>query len=324
MDFRQIRQQLLLDPDLHHNSLASMAAQALRERRFQDAFALADRRCRIKPIADASHFLLRATALRYLGAHDLAYQDIHRATAIDPENSIANRLLLASSCSEERFQAAKTLIRNDKRHGVVAEAIVALDAPDIAVIGAFEATFRGIQGWLTWRGHAPLRLRLRWKGKTHIEHVCPDMMHPLAPSLGSGADWNMEWPNKTEYVEVLPLARPHLLFNSPLLRPAVPSSSRSIIRGKGHDISNETDYKVAVILPVHSDFEATRTCLATLLENTASTVNRRIIAIDDASPDRRIAKLLKTAAAKGSLALVRHEANLGFARSVNHALEISH
>ena len=89
--YRQIYHQLALDPDFHHESLASLAAQALRERRFQDAFALADRRCRIRPVADASHFLLRATALRYLDEHDLAYQDIRRGIAIEPENTIANR-----------------------------------------------------------------------------------------------------------------------------------------------------------------------------------------------------------------------------------------
>src|SRR2546427_2302285 len=56
---------LLLDREYHAESLASLAARALRQKEFARAFALADRRCRIEPIADASHFLLRATALRH-------------------------------------------------------------------------------------------------------------------------------------------------------------------------------------------------------------------------------------------------------------------
>jgi GT2 family glycosyltransferase len=58
-----------------------------------------------------------------------------------------------------------------------------------------------------------------------------------------------------------------------------------------------------------------------LLAVTQRNSNYRIIAVNDASPDPRIANLLEVTAAGGAIDLLRHERNLGFARSVNHALE---
>jgi GT2 family glycosyltransferase len=309
----------LLDPEHHLTALEALAGQALRERKFARAFALADRRCRIRPIAEASHFLTRAAALTHLGDRDLAYRDVRRALEIEPENIIANRSLLASPSREERNGAARTLVRLDKRPFVLKEALAALDAPRLAGVGALKAGHGGMVGWLAWKGRAPLTLRLRWQGGERMIQVVADSAHALAGSFGSAAEWSCEWPDGADYVEVLPLPDDFLLLDSLLLRPQAEPNAPIRAPDASRMRTNRAARKVAIVLPVYDDHDATRLCLETLLGDTSS-IEREIIAVDDASPDPCISRLLATAAARRSIRLLRHDRNVGFARSVNHAL----
>ncbi|TXL69892.1 glycosyltransferase family 2 protein [Vineibacter terrae] len=79
--------------------------------------------------------------------------------------------------------------------------------------------------------------------------------------------------------------------------------------------------RVAVIVPVYDDFTATELCFRTLLANPGDRYKRRIIAIDDVTPDPRIAALLDELAQRGQIELVRNPDNGGFAMSVNRGLE---
>lgn len=76
------------------------------------------------------------------------------------------------------------------------------------------------------------------------------------------------------------------------------------------------DGVVDVIVPVYGDFDATRACLAALLDMAPGTP-MRVVAIDDAGPDDRIAHLLDGLATAGRITLIRNPGNLGFVRSVN-------
>ncbi|MFV3126214.1 glycosyltransferase [Niveispirillum sp. KHB5.9] len=76
------------------------------------------------------------------------------------------------------------------------------------------------------------------------------------------------------------------------------------------------DGTVDVIVPVHGDHDATRACLDALLGCDPGTA-MRVLAIDDASPDPRISRMLDGLAAQGRIELVRNPGNLGFVRSVN-------
>lgn len=73
---------------------------------------------------------------------------------------------------------------------------------------------------------------------------------------------------------------------------------------------------VDVVVPVHGDFQATKACFDALLTRSPGT-SMRVVAIDDASPDERISRLLDGLAAAGKLFLIRNPGNLGFVRSVN-------
>lgn len=81
-------------------------------------------------------------------------------------------------------------------------------------------------------------------------------------------------------------------------------------------VSGTDDGIVDVVVPVYGDLEATQACFNALLTRSPGTA-MRILAIDDASPDERISRLLDGLAAAGKLVLIRNPGNLGFVRSVN-------
>ena len=74
-------------------------------------------------------------------------------------------------------------------------------------------------------------------------------------------------------------------------------------------------------MPVYDDFETTKFCLD-CLEREDLIIRKRILAVDDCSPNDRLSALLVERASRGAFVLIRNEANLGFARSVNRALEL--
>lgn len=283
---------LFLDPLLHSERLAAMAAEALREGLFEDALALADRRCRIGPMAEASHYLLRATAYSHLGERELALLDIRKAIEIEPENVLTNRALLASTSKDERARAAKTLIRQDRRPKVLADAISALDDLAFYSIGVLRPSFLGIQGWLVWRGKDALRLELAWNGETVTVEVLPEPVHEFAELLGSAADVTLEWPDGAQFVEVRAPTGPFLFLDLTLLRPIV-ETCRATRRDFDHPVlKNHANRNLAVIVPIYKDYDATLTCLTALVDECRACSDQFIVVVDDASPDPLIRKLL--------------------------------
>lgn len=81
-------------------------------------------------------------------------------------------------------------------------------------------------------------------------------------------------------------------------------------------VAGPDDGIVDVVVPVYGDLEATKACFNALLTRSPGTA-MRVVAIDDASPDERISRLLDGLAAAGKLVLIRNPGNLGFVRSVN-------
>ena len=75
-----------------------------------------------------------------------------------------------------------------------------------------------------------------------------------------------------------------------------------------------------MIVPVYDDFDATKQCLDAVLAYPESRLTRRIIVVDDATPDQRIAMLLDELRHDGKIELLRNGVNRGFAASVNRGL----
>lgn len=75
---------------------------------------------------------------------------------------------------------------------------------------------------------------------------------------------------------------------------------------------------ISVVVPVYNAADDLVVCIERLAAYTPDTVD--ILFVDDASPDPRIGDILQQAATRTNMRVVRNEANLGFARSVNRGL----
>lgn len=78
---------------------------------------------------------------------------------------------------------------------------------------------------------------------------------------------------------------------------------------------------IDIIVPVFDGAEQTRRCLESV-RRTAARAQGEVVVIDDATPRAEIACHLDELAAAGAITLVRHEANLGFVRSVNEGMAL--
>ncbi|MBV9288243.1 MAG: glycosyltransferase, partial [Hyphomicrobiales bacterium] len=76
---------------------------------------------------------------------------------------------------------------------------------------------------------------------------------------------------------------------------------------------------VDIIVPVYENYLATKACLDSL-ESEGSRIAKRVIVVDDCTPNDRLRSLLEERASGGLFSLLRTNENLGFARSVNLAL----
>lgn len=307
---------LRLDPAGHAGDLSAAAAGALRAGSFARAFALADRRCRIRPAADAHDYLLRAAALRRLGDLAEAEADTRRAAAIDPENRVAARWLLHGS-TEDRARAARVLLQIEREPARIAEAVATIETPALRIVGAFAGTPEGVEGWIAWRGAPDVSLLLCVDAAAGAVVIEPDRVHPLAGVLGHAARCFWPWPVGAETIALRALGDGALILGTAFSRPSTTAVRSRCLRD---DRPAPRPGSLTVIVPVYDDLDATRICLGTLLADEPQTLVLEIVAVDDRTPDPEIAALLDAHGSDGRITVIRNAANLGFARSVNRAL----
>jgi GT2 family glycosyltransferase len=75
--------------------------------------------------------------------------------------------------------------------------------------------------------------------------------------------------------------------------------------------------KVSVVIPVYGGLAVTCACLASLIAHTPTT---RLIVVDDATPDPRLAAVLDGLKAEGRISLIRHSTNRGFPAAANSGI----
>ena len=306
-----------LDPARHAGDLAVGAARALRAGDIHRAYTLADRRCRIRPPPDANDFLLRAAARRAMGDAEGAQKDIQIAAEIEPENPIAMRWLLNAAKTTDRRRAALKILQGESDHRLLSEAVSILAASGAPAVGCFTAGFGSIEGWIAWRGDTALEFTVRCDDATQAVRLLPERGHPLMSVLGNAASWTAPWPSAASSAFFEGFDQTAVIVGTVLSR-TIPSS-RPVRRRPTIAYAKPTT--VTIVLPVYEDVDSTRLCLETLLADVPGHVTRTIVAIDDASPNPAISALLDTLAAAGEIVLLRNPTNLGFARSVNRALE---
>lgn len=78
---------------------------------------------------------------------------------------------------------------------------------------------------------------------------------------------------------------------------------------------------VDIIIPVYKGFEETRRCVESVLA-APQRAPTRVVAVDDATPERAIAAYLEGLSSQGRITLLVNEANVGFVASVNRGMAL--
>jgi GT2 family glycosyltransferase len=322
-----------LDDERHHEALEKLAVQAMSSGNFRDAFKHADRRCRVTPLAQAYHYVLRAEATYQMGERRAAIDDISRALELLPEDIAANRRMLAWAEGAKQLQAAQVLLRCEQDFKVLAKVVSLLrKGRKRTAFGAIRYTDTEIFGWASWSGRSLPKLRIEGD-TTAIETLAADPRHPLRTS-GSHAVTFSRPRSRSHATQIVSLSlskKPFCKLRIPpshrnrdladrfhrlnALAPSRDAKTRILAAGR----SSEQDDPLTVIVPIYDDYEATKDCLESLLAAFRGQPHARAVLVNDASPDPRIAELVRKLANGKSVRLIENERNLGFVHSVNLA-----
>jgi GT2 family glycosyltransferase len=89
-----------------------------------------------------------------------------------------------------------------------------------------------------------------------------------------------------------------------------------------HGLPRRAPPSVDVIVPVYRGLAETLACLESVLAS-GDSIARRIVVIDDASPEPELSAALRALAAEGRITYVRNEENLGFVATANRGLALN-
>lgn len=316
-----------------HQALELASARALANGDAATAFRLADRRCRIRPLPESHSYVLRAEALHGLGELAAALEDLATALAIAPDDIAANRRMLAWGRGRARTNAARTLVALDRDPRVLRQAISLLRAGGETGLAALHRRGDVVEGWAVWPRSDRESDRILGPKSVlaadllHLVHtgefgvikttVAPDPAHPLAGTELAAAGFRLKLRHSSspQWIDVEYSAQPMASLRTCAEAPASPV--RPVRRRRGESAA------VSVIVPVYGDYRATRACLDSLLSEVTAESPHRVIVVDDASPDPRIAAMLRRIARRPRVTLLENTRNLGFVGAVNRALEES-
>jgi GT2 family glycosyltransferase len=205
---------------------------------------------------------------------------------------------------------------------------------DFGLDGRLDSRGHRLTGWvrLGWRPTRPVRLRLEDEHGAHI-----------AAKTGSVAQPNWQWPFKIDlraarlrgdrikFAARLPDGRWRALPDSPLLlEPALrlpgrqprrlPAWRRAASQSRLTRALSQNQRLTDVIIPVYRGPEQTLACIEAVLETIDNTA--RLVVVDDATDDLKLAAALEALAAEGHLTLLRNTENQGFVTSVNRAMAL--
>lgn len=313
----------LLDPEQHPSALERAAIANLSRGELTEAFRLADRRCRILPVAQARHYTLRAEIAHRSGFMAAALKDIAKALELAPDDLSANRRLMQWGDDEQREAAARRLIQLDRDMTVLGEAVAWLKAEGETALGAIHRVGDSITGWAVWHGRGQMSLRIENGAQARSYPVESDPQHVLAGKTEHAASFSLPFPSSTtRRVVSLRFGRRTIVnsvFPAPLAALPVKSGKSAAIKSPA--APRQRAIGVTVIVPVYDDFEATRGCLESLTQAIAGDDRIKVQLVDDATPDKRIAALLDSVATLANVQLIRNADNLGFIGAVNRALD---
>lgn len=306
----------------HGEALVGAATRALASGRPRDAFALADRRCRLTSPPAASALALRALALWFLDARAEATADLARAFAADPADPLtALAALQLSNAGADLPDPALLVAQTATAHDLLRLALRRFFAGGSPAFARLDPLDGRLLGWVAWTGESDrLDLVLSDADGTERHALVAEPGFPLAPPGARGA--YIDRPVSAT-VHGFKLARAGEA--EPLAQGVLwPRSTAALSNAASRAPEATPDRRAVVVLvPVYEDFEATQDCLraAVAAKAEADGAPVRVLVVDDASPNRRLRLLLDALAGRGLVELLRNESNLGFAGAVNRGLE---
>ncbi len=309
---------LLVEPHRQNELLASFSAAALQGGDYWAAFMFADRRCR-RPTPSARDFLLRALASRRLGCPESATQDLARSIETDPTDElvISNALRWGPRVLR-RIAAANVVAGASEDREALALALQAFKSEGVPIASHLHVRGDMYTGWIAWADARAVELRIRRAAVDSSFELEADPSHPLASDHWSAAEIAIE-------MESPQLQSVSFYVGGKLVLSAKPARfSHRLRKQRTHercvgDARRDPPNHVDIIVPVYENYTATKACLESV-EGEASRISKRIIVIDDCTPNARLRALLDEGASRGRFTLLRNDVNLGFARSVNLAL----
>jgi hypothetical protein len=176
-------------------------------------------------------------------------------------------------------------------------------------------------------GHAAARSMSRSPGNAAwTMTLSPDPFHALADAVGNAANFRFKIPasNSTRFVtisfegEALLSIRPSWNVQAA----AACASGRLAAKRRGLPWPGTAAplAPATIIEPVYRDFDATKACIDSVLNQAPGATQCRVIAIDDATPDMRIRGDLENLANADRIKRLTNERNMGFVESVNRGL----
>lgn len=308
---------LLAGTSAHGEALVLASTRALASGRPRDAFALADRRCRLSAPPPASALALRALSLWFLDARSEAAADLARAFAADPADPLVALVALQlSKAGADLPDPALLVAETATAHELLRLALARLFAGGRSAFARLDLLDGRLLGWVAWTGEADtLTLSLTGDGDEERRSLAAEPGFAPAPAGAKGAF--VDWPASMDR-RGFALHRPG---------DAVPLCEGRLWPRSGAAISQAAQEPpraapepgpIVVLIPVYEDFEATQDCLRAAVAAKGPAV--RVLVVDDASPNRRLRLLLDALAGRGLVDLLRNESNLGFAGAVNRGL----
>jgi hypothetical protein len=292
----------------HQQSLELLAVQALATGDAATAFAYADRRCRIAPPPGPHNYVLRGEALFRMGNRAAAVADLAQALDLAPDDIAANRRMLAWADGAQRSEAARNLVRRERGGKMLREAVAMLRADGRQNIGNATVYEDIVRGWAVWQDRAALEITIASDTGILAALIEPNSFHALA-EFGRAANFGLRRPKSSSPQSITLSVGGDVIYSTRAPPNETPfEKARPDRRLTPTAVGDASPMlrRVAVIVPVFADFEATRRCLDSLLSTLSGGSNHHVIVVNDATPDARIAEYLNAFANNPAVRLLTY------------------
>ncbi|KFC64610.1 Glycosyl transferase, family 2 [Bosea sp. LC85] len=301
----------LKDPAKHRDALVGGALWLHAQGYPRQALALLDRFDRTGRATSRSG-LIAAMLNAEIDSLPASVSMLRKAFVLDPLDPQTQKAfllaLIQTGATGQSAEMANFILDVSKDAECIAAALDVLQ-PGWGVHGRMELSGDLMQGWLIWRGGERVRsIVVQSEDVDHVFEVNASLSRGSTDPHFAAIEipWAEEpWREVRDVSTGISLDAPN--WSDTMEAEAL--------------FTGDANVAVTVIIAVHKDFQATQACLKSLMDD-ATEVKRRIIVIDDASPDPAIEALLADAAAQGFVALLKNETNRGFVGSVNRALRL--